>query len=102
MAAAKPEVLISRLADLIAPRFQPLRPCFRVNQSKWTIGDPARPNRKWKIKDGGLLAASKPEVFISQLPDKIQQRDFNGYPQVFESSNPIVIFRILCDATGSQ
>ncbi len=57
---------------------------FVVKQSKRTTWDSARQKREWKIKDGGLLAASKLEVLISQLPDKIATL-FQRLPQVFEA-----------------
>ena len=54
MAAAKLEIPISRLVVNIARKFQRLCLCFGSRNSNGVSGNPARPNRKWKIEDGGL------------------------------------------------
>jgi hypothetical protein len=98
MAAAKPEVLISRLADQIAARFQRLRPCFRgqaiqVNYCGYCATEPEVENQRWR-----LLAASKLEVLISQLPDRIATQS-QRLPQVFEvqQSNCDIPYIVRCN-----
>jgi hypothetical protein len=98
MAAAKPEVLVSRLVDQIAARFQRLPQVFEVQQSNCDIPDIMRCNRKSIIEDGGRQTGN---TYISA-----SRQDSNpistATPRLLECINPIAIFRILCDATGSH
>ena len=82
MAAAEPQVPITQVLDKVATKFQKVTYIFLVQQLNGTKPDIARCKRKTRIQNGDRQIGSKPEVFISQLLDKIAT-PFQRLPQIF-------------------
>src|SRR5208282_430566 len=98
MVVTRPEVVISQLPDKISTPFQRLTPHFRGPATNGTLANSARCNRKSVFEDGGRQTGSS---YISA-----SRQDINAVPtanpRFSGSSNPMELWRIVPDVTGSR